>query len=252
MLDRAAIDTTPTDELEALGLRSQSLSDAAVMLMGFQRTKQIDNRARKAWNAGDTAPMAAEVSARRDDIIRGAFAEVWQEYLPMRDYLKAKGLTPTHVADVGSGSAVNDLFLDRDYAPRFTLIDIEETDEQYHGWNALGSGYASLDAAKALLVENGVAEDSVTLINPTRTPDAVAEVSPDLTTSLYSCGFHYPVDDYLELFERTLANGGAVVLDIRGNYWQRKPAPLARLCDAGEVTEIYHDIRSIRIGVSRA
>ena len=249
MLDRAAIDATSTNDLDALGLRTDSLSDAAVMFMGYQRTKQISQETRKAWDAGDTAPMAAEVSRRRGEIIRGTFAEIWQEYLPTRAYLNAEGITPTHVADVGSGSAINDVFLAADFAPRFTLIDIEETDDQYHGWNKSGAGYASLEAAKALLVENGVAEDAVTLINPTKTPAAVAEVSPNLATSLYSCGFHYPIDDYLDLFLRTLGNSGAVVLDIRGHYWRRKPEALAKLCDAGSVTEIYHDERSVRIGV---
>ena len=249
MLDRAAIDILPTDDLDTLGLHTDSLSDAAVMFMGYQRTKQISKETRKAWDAGDTAPMAAEVSRRRGEIIRGTLAEIWQEYLPMRDFLNAEGISPTHVADVGSGSAINDLFLAHDFSPEFTLIDIEQTDEQYHGWNKSGAGYASLDAAKALLMENGVANAAITLINPTKTPDAVTGVSPDLATSLYSCGFHYPIDDYVDLFLRTLGNGGAVILDVRGHYWRRKPDALDRLCDAGSVTEIYRDERSVRIGV---
>lgn len=249
MLDRAALDILPTDDLETLDLSFDSLSDAAVMFMGYQRTKQVSKAARKAWDAGNTKPMAAEVAARREDIVRGTFAEIWQEYLPTRDYLQAEGITPTVVADIGSGSAINDIFLAQDFAPRFTLIDIEETDDQYHGWNRSGAGYASLDAAQALLMENGVAASDVTLINPNSAPEAVAEVTPDLATSLYSCGFHYPIDDYLDLFLRTLDNDGAVVLDIRGHYWRRKPETLSTLCDAGDVTEIYHDERSVRIGV---
>lgn len=249
MLDREAIQNFPTDELDALALNSASLSEQAVALIGFQRTKQISQQSRKAWEAGDHAPMAREVRERRSEIIAGAFAEIWREYLPIRDYLRDRGLTPTHVADIGAGAAINDLFLARDHGPDFTLIDIEQSDAQYHGWAETGAGYASLDAARALLEENGVAGEAITLINPLRTPEAVGAVSPDLATSLYSCGFHYPIDGYLALFLRTVENGGAVILDLRRHYWRRKPPALETLCAAGPVTELYNDVRSIRIAV---
>lgn len=249
VLDRAALLDLSTDELDSLGFRTDSLSDDAVMYIGYQRTKQMTKAARDAWNAGDKGVAAAEARAERDRILRGTFAEIWREYLPVRDYLNRLGLTPRHVADIGAGTGINDLFLARDYGTRVTMIDIEETDEQYHGWAASGAGYASLAAARALLEENGVAPADIMTINPLITPGAVDTVSPDLVTSLYSCGFHYPIDDYLSLCQRALENGGAVILDLRGSYWRRKPEGLAKLCAAGQVTEIFHDTRSLRIGV---
>ncbi len=247
MLDRPAIQELPTDELAELGLKTHTLDDTDVMLIGFQRTKQISKQARKAWEAGDTAPMAAEVAQNRDRIIAGALAEIWREYLPLRDYLKAEGLRPAHVADIGCGAGINDLFLASDFNCAFTLIDIEETPAQYHGWADSGSGYASLASATALLGENGISD--VTAINPEKTPDAVAGVTADLATSLYSCGFHYPVDGYLDLFQRVISGGGAVILDLRGRYYRRRPDGLARLLDSGRVSEIYHDERSVRVAV---
>ncbi len=252
MLDREAIQNFSTEELEQLNLKSGSLSDQAVALIGFQRTKQISQHSRKSWEAGDAAPMAKEVQERRQEIIAGAFAEIWREYVPIRDYLREKNIHPTHIADIGAGAAINDLFFARDYGPKFTLIDIEQSDNQYHGWADKGAGYASLAAAKALLEENGVDGDAITLINPLKTAELVDDVTPDMSTSLYSCGFHYPIDDYLELFLRTVANGGVVVLDLRRHYWRRKPPALAKLCAAGDVTEIYNDVRSIRIAVKGA
>ena len=247
MLDRAAINNLPTEELARLDLKTETLANADVMLIGFQRTKQISKASRQAWETGDTAPMAAEVDTRHQAIIEGALAEIWQEYLPLRDYLNSEGLRPTHVADVGCGAAINDLFLAHDFDCSFTLIDIEETPTQYHGWADSGAGYASLDSAQALLRANGVTES--TAINPKQSPDAVADVKADLATSLYSCGFHYPVDGYLDLFGRVIGSGGTVVLDLRGRYYRRRQGGLAQLLDMGNVTELYHDERSVRVAV---
>lgn len=249
MLDRAGISALPTDELEILDIKTASLSDKAVMFIGFQRTKQISNVAQNAWVAGDAKPMSDEVHARRAEIISGAIQEVWREYIPLREYLTEHGLHPKLVADVGSGAGINDIFLAHDYSPNFILIDIEETKEQYHGWAKSGSGYASLSSAKAWLEENGASSNSIVTINPRNDPDLLRGKIPDLVTSLYSCGFHYPIDEYLPLFLKVVSAGGAVVLDVRGRYWRRKPPALEQLCAAGKVTEIYHDERSVRIAV---
>jgi len=249
MLDRAAISALPTDELEKLKIQTASLTDEAIMLIGFQRTKQINKKIQDAWRAGNTQPMADEVRARRGEIVAGALQEVWREYVPVREYLFENGLHPKQVADVGCGAGINDIFLACDYSPDFTLIDIEQTEDQYHGWADTGSGYASLTSARAWLEENGVSPESIETINPLRAPGRMEDIQPDLVTSLYSCGFHYPLDDYLPMFLRAVSAGGVVILDIRERYWQRKPDALEQLCLAGEVNEIYRDVRSVRIAV---
>ena len=249
MLDRAGISALPTDELEILDIQTASLSDEAVMFIGFQRTKQISRMARDEWFAGNVKPMSDEVRARRAEIVSGAIQEVWREYIPVREYLAEHGIHPELVADVGSGAGINDIFLAHDYSPSFILIDIEKTKEQYHGWAASGSGYASLSSAKAWLEENGASGNSIETINPVNDPDQLEGKLPDLVTSLYSCGFHYPIDEYLPLFLKVVSAGGAVILDVRGRYWRRKPPALEQFCAAGKVTEIYHDERSVRIAL---
>lgn len=233
-------------------LTADALSDRAIALLGYQRTKQISRRARRAHEAGDPAPLAAEVAGRREAIFAGAVAEVFAEYLPLRDILLAEGLRPQHVVDIGCGLGINDVFLARDFAPRFTLIDIESTERQFHGWAAEGAGYASLADAMALLVSNGQPADRITLLNPRRDPDALSGIRGDLVTSLYSCGFHYPVDPYLDLFLATMSDGGAVVLDLRKRYLRARGAPLQRLLEAGEATLVYDGPKSQRLILRRA
>lgn len=247
MLDRIEIDTLATaQDVSALDFSHAALSDQAIAYLGIQRTKQISRKSRAAWMEGDPAPMLEEARARREDIFNGALQEICCEYIPVQQQLATIGFAPTSVIDIGCGQALPDLFLHADFKPRFTLVDIEQTDAQYHFWAAEGSGYASLDDARALLKENGVAATKIKTINPRKTPRKMDGVTGDMLISFYSCGFHYPIDDYADLMVETVRNGGVVVLDLRKKYLRRKPDPLARLLGAGNAVELYEDPRSFR------
>lgn len=230
-------------------LDGASLDTRALALLGFQRTKQISRRSREAWMAGDPAPLTEEAGSRGADIFAGAVAEIWGEYLPLRDFLSGRGVRPRQVIDIGCGQAINDAFLERDFQPGFTLVDIEETPEQYHAWAGAGSGYASLDRARDFLQANGVAPDRLRLINPRRTPEALEGLGGDLLTSLYSCGFHYPVDEYLPLCRRVTQAGGIVVMDFRNRYLKQRPAGLDQMLAMGTVHEVYAEPKSVRLAI---
>jgi hypothetical protein len=248
MLDRTIVDTLATaDDIAALRLSHAAMSDDAIALLGFQRTKQVSPKSRKAWEAGDPGPLRQEASDRRDEIFAGAVLEAYREYLPLRDYLAAHGIAPKTVIDIGCGQAIPDLFLQRDFKPRFTLVDIEETPEQYHFWAESGAGYASLADAQALLLGNGAARTKVNTINPVNEPEAMEGLGADMLISFYSCGFHYPVDDYADLMVQTVANGGLVCLDLRRRYLRRRPEALDRVLTAGAMEVLYDDARSHRV-----
>lgn len=232
------------DDLTALSLRHDSISDGSCALLGFQRTKQIAHKAKRAWEKGDSAPLLQEVKDRKDQIIQGAMLEIYQEYLPLKQVLaKAKIKT---VCDIGCGQGINNIFLAADYDPSFTLVDIEKTDDQYHLWADSGSGYASLEAARNLLIENGVSADSIETLNPVSQDRDINLETFDLVISLYSCGFHYPVDDYADLLVNTVNKGGAVCLDLRRKYLKKGGDGLARLMAAAPMETVYEDNKSIR------
>lgn len=220
------------DRIAAHGLSGAAISHRGLMLLGYQRTKQISRRARLAWEAGDPAPLDAEIRARGAAVFDGAAAEIHGEYLPVRAALTARGRSPARVIDIGCGQAINDAFLHRDFGSAITLVDIEDTPAQYHAWAAEGSGYAALADAVAFLVANGVPEDRITAINPVREPGRMAGLGADLVTSLFSCGFHYPVGAYGDLFCNTVSSGGLVLLDLRRRYLKRPDAALERLMAA--------------------
>ena len=122
------------------------------------------------------------------------------------------------LTDIGCGHAIIDYFIHSSLGCDITLVDIETSTERHHSYRDSGAGYASLDAAKRLLVSNGISEDRIRTLNPTQSN--VSGIETDLTISLLSCGFHYPLSTYDKFFKRELRPGSVVVCDIRKNTGQ--------------------------------
>ncbi len=236
--------------LAQMVLSGEMISDDGMLLLGFQRTKQISGKSRRKWMKGDDSFLSQEIRERRAEIFNGALDEIFQEYVPIREYLIANKIRPKSVIDIGCGQAINDAFLESDFSPRFTLVDIEETDDQYHGWANTGSGYASLHDASVFLKHNGVSAERLMIINPRKDPAAVFKINGDFVCSLYSCGFHYPIDEYLDLFCRTVIDGGVVVLDFRKGYLNKNTRACTTLFSLGQVVELYDDEKSKRLLVT--
>ena len=223
-------------DLRSSDLSFKTLSDEDVALIGYQRTDYVQAASRKAWDTGDRAPLMAEVQSNRSAILAGVAENIRQEMEELSTALKAVGQFPKQIVDIGCGAGIADIFLAHEFGAEVTLVDIETTEHQYHGFNSQGSGYASLPAAKQLLAENGVL--AAQTINPQKDSGAIKNLAPDLVMSLISCGFHYPIDDYAELMFATLKRGGAVCLDLRAHYERRGTEALRTLLDAGNVGQI--------------
>lgn len=233
-------------------LDGSAFSQRGMMLIGYQRTGHVSRKARLAWEAGDPSVMEAEVAARRDQILAEVTDAIAQEHQPVRAYLLRRGLKPKHVVDIGCGAAIADALLRQDFDVKATLVDIEETPQQYHLWNESGAGYASLEEAKAFLCRNGFKAADVTTVNPRKTPGAMAKVSGDLVTSFISCGFHYPITDYVDLMLKTIAAGGTVILDLRGRYLAAPDEALSRLIAASESEVLIEMPKSKRMAFRKA
>ncbi|MGB8813282.1 MAG: hypothetical protein WCC57_08855 [Paracoccaceae bacterium] len=233
--------------LHDMKISGEGISHAGLMLLGYQRTKQISRKAKVSWEAGDRAVLDAEIKARGPSVFSGAMEEIFAEYLPLRTFLRTHEITPKHVVDIGCGQALNDAFLSKDFGSSFTLIDIEDTPEKYHLWNASGSGYAALTDARKFLIANGADKNAVKTINPRKAPQLMAGVAGDMVTSLFSCGFHYPIGEYVDLMCNTVAQGGCVVLDLRLRYLGAPDAALQRLLDSGKQHVILEMAKSKRI-----
>ena len=248
-MDTTGIQAFETDPAVA-GLSFDALGPGDLANLILQRSEVLADRHRpgqviRAWQAGDTAPMAAEVARLGAGIARRAAGLIHAEYLALRPVLAEH--PPARVADIGCGYALFDLFLARDFGADLVLIDIETNDRRHFGFQTEGAAYASLAVTRALLQENGIAEGRIATVNPTRT-DLGTIGSIDLAVSFLSCGFHYPVNSYVPFLMRHLQIGGRAILDLRAGTADAQSASLAPL---GPLTVLPGPPKSRRVMVTR-
>lgn len=216
------------------GLAFDGLASSDLVNLILQRSEVLSDLPRpgkviRAWEAGDNAPMLAEVERLGVAIAQRAAGVIAAEYAALRPVLAEA--PPARVADIGCGYALFDLFLARDFAADLLLIDIETNDRRHFGFQDQGAAYASLSVARALLQGNGVAAGRIVTLNPGRA-DLLAAGKVDLAVSFLSCGFHYPVGTYIPFFRQCMNPGGRVILDLRAataDAQMQKLAPLGAI-----------------------
>lgn len=159
-------------------------------------------------------PLKIEAALRRRSIVTGALTAISADVEQITTCLGP--VTVRNLCDIGCGYAFHDTLLCRQWnLSHIHLIDIEQTRERYHDFNPKGAGYTDLSQARVLIDLNTPAErmPEVTTLNPQREAIDYGR-SFELIMSLLSCGFHYPVDIYMLFFDRCLAKGGRIVLDL--------------------------------------
>ncbi|WP_376871698.1 SAM-dependent methyltransferase [Albirhodobacter sp. R86504] len=203
------------EQVKALSLGVFDRSDLANLIL--QRSEVLYDLPRqgaviRAWNSGDSSLIEAQVDRLGEEIARRAAGVIHAEYISLRETLQE--LNPRHLADIGCGYGFFSLFAAQEFGCDVTLIDLETNDQRHFGFEDEAAAYSSLSVAKKLFVDNGVAEARLACVNPSQT-DVLTLKRPDLAISFLSCGFHYPVDSYVEFFEKTVTDDGAVLLDLR-------------------------------------
>lgn len=164
---------------------------------------------------GNDWPLRLEARLRPRKIVAGALATIVAD---VEQISASLGTGPVaRLCDIGCGYAFHDLLLSRVLdLTHIHLIDIEHTPERHHDFDRCGAGYSNLERARGLVMRNAAPgrQPLVSCLNPQRQAIDFSH-DFDLVISLLSCGFHYPVDTYLKFFERCLAPGGRIVLDLR-------------------------------------
>lgn len=235
--------------MPALDFSSLGAGDLAQLVL--QRSEVLAGAARpgaaiRAWNAGDNAPLAALVKAEGPALAQRAAEVIWAEYQTLAPLLRA--FAPRRVADIGCGYAFFDLFLAREFGAECLLIDLEQNARRHFGFAEEGAAYSDLGVAAALLQKNGVPGEKITLCNPGR--ESPPSHPPfDLIVSFLSCGFHYPAATYLDFFQKALAPGGALILDLRA---RTAAAQLKDLTPLGVIEDLPSPAKARRILLRKA
>lgn len=164
------------------------------------------------WMQGHDGPLLVYAELHRDRLLEAGYDVAVRECGFFTDATDI--IAPQRIADIGCGYAFADLHLYQKYNCDITLIDIEEGDGRHFGFQETHPGYTSLGKARAFLEANGVPANKIRTINP-QTDDVAKLGSFDLVLSLASCGFHYPVENYANVFKGQINAGGGIILDIR-------------------------------------
>lgn len=215
---------------EALDVSMFTRGDLANLVL--QRSEVLHDVERpgriiRAWSGGDPAPLEAQVDRLGPEIAHRAHAAIAAEFAALAPVLER--LKPAVVADIGCGYGLADLMIYRATGAQLQLIDIEENENRHFGFAEEGSAYADLAKARAFLEGNGVPGAAIATCNPKR--ERLDDLPRcDLAISLLSCGFHYPVEIYMDFFTHRVKPGGAIVLTLRERATQEDSlAGLGRL-----------------------
>ena len=126
--------------------------------------------------------------------------------------------------DIGCGLALIDVAIYKHYPDNYYpesrnldifLLDKTELDTtKISGFNKEYKGYNSMDAARDVLVSNNIPTGKIHTFE-TKNHSELYNKKFDLITSFLSCGWHFDVDTYMDLFEKTLSHNGRIIIDIR-------------------------------------
>jgi SAM-dependent methyltransferase len=123
---------------------------------------------------------------------------------------------PRTVIDLGCGLCGIDVLLAQHYPEAaFGLVDRDEVTDtrQRYGFGGERRFYSSTNAARALLLANGVEEGRLHFKSPEWFHDLDGRF--DLILSLASWCFHYPAKVYLASVDDATGPGSMVVVDVR-------------------------------------
>jgi len=118
--------------------------------------------------------------------------EIREDFILIKNHLPS--LAAPVVVDIGAGVGGIDVFLSEFYGNQASLYLLDKNQVDYDitpGLSKQHGFYNSHGAAEALLTENGIKKENINFLSPTDTfPKA------NIIISLYSWGFHYPIETY--------------------------------------------------------
>ena len=119
-----------------------------------------------------------------------------------------------NIISIGPGNGVFELILLKKIKfKKILLIDIENTKKQFHGFNKEGSGYSSLKDTKNFFISNNIPSNSIIICNPKI--KNLPKFEYDLAFSLFSMGFHYPCNQYINFLTENAKKDSKIIIDKR-------------------------------------
>lgn len=153
-----------------------------------------------------------------------------------------------NIISIGPGNGIFELFLLKKIKfNKILLVDIENTVSKEHGFNEKGSGYSSLKDTKTFLINNDIQSSSIMICNPTK--ENLPSIQIDLLFSLFSMGFHYPCNEYVEFIKKNSNKNSKIILDKRKNV---NDDGFDAILKNFEITKIFEQLKHNRILLTKS
>ena len=137
--------------------------------------------------------------------------ELIKNYLPK----KAK-----NIIDIGCGLGIINIFLNKIYnnQSNFFLLDKNRIDKVIkYGFSSDYESYNDLKETRNLLINNDIRPSSINTLDVEK--DFKIDAKIDLVISLKSMGYHYPIDQYLRLFQNCCDENTSFIFDVSEGYY---------------------------------
>lgn len=211
------------------------------VLQGVMNSGQLISQ----WSKGENRILAQIAEEENQLLAERAVRDIAAEFEQLADILGKNA--PRRIADIGCGYAFFDLVAAKAFGAKIDLIDLETNENRHFGFDAQASAYSDLEKAVQFLSRNGIDPDDITATNPEKT-DVNSLEKVDLAVSFLACGFHFPVDTYMEFFTRNVVPGGQIILDLRKAKMDSQIATLSAL---GKVEIIEERSNRARVVVNK-
>jgi len=121
---------------------------------------------------------------------------------------------PKNILDIGCGIAYESIAFNKKYNTKITLLDSNETDGRKSGWGNKDSFkfYTNLETLDKYFQSVHLKNYSLHDIKKYESNEKF-----DIICSYLSCGFHYPIDTYLDLISKHMHKNTRLIFSLRKN-----------------------------------
>ena len=140
-----------------------------------------------------------------------------KEIESIKNYLPKKA---DNIIDIGCGLGIINIFLNKIYNNKsnFFLLDKNRTDKVIkYGFSLDYESYNDLKETRNILINNNIKPTSINIFDVDK--KFQIDVKINLVISLKSMGYHYPVDEYLNLFKNSCDENTFFIFDVSEGYY---------------------------------
>ena len=151
-----------------------------------------------------------DIEKRTEELFQNEI-ELIKNYLPKK---------VENIMDIGCGLGIINIFLNKIYnnQSNFFLLDKNRIDKVIkYGFSSDYESYNDLKETRNLLINNDIRPSSINILDVEK--DFKIDAKIDLVISLKSMGYHYPIDQYLRLFQTCCDENTSFIFDVSEGYY---------------------------------